>query len=126
MEIGAGLWFIAALIVGIVAAREFGRSGIAWFVLSIVFTPLIGMLLFILPPRRVPCPFCAEPIKPSAVICRFCNRSLPTNPSRLGNMQTSRLVIAALILIGLVLAATRCQYQLDWWHSSDSPLHVSG
>ena len=28
-----------------------------------------------------PCPFCAEPIQPKAVVCRFCNREVPAVPS---------------------------------------------
>lgn len=36
-----------------------------------------------LPPKqvddRLPCPFCAEMIIPAAVVCRFCDRELPSN-----------------------------------------------
>jgi hypothetical protein len=124
MEIGAGLWLVAALIVGIVAAREFGRSGLAWFLLAIAFTPLVGVLLFVLPPRRVPCPFCAEPIKPSATVCRFCNRTLPPDQNRAGLTQTGRLVLLVLIAVAIGLAVSRCNYDIRWWKRSDPPMQV--
>jgi hypothetical protein len=118
MEIGAGLWLLGALIVGLVASREFGRSAPVWFFLSIFFSPLVGVLLFVMPPRRVPCPFCAEPIKPSAVVCRFCGRSV--TPSREHGLfsGTVRVVLLGVILFGIVLALSRCDYQVDWWQKS--------
>jgi hypothetical protein len=123
MEFGAGLWLLGAVIVGIVASREFGRSGVAWFILSLLLTPLVGLLLFALPPRRVPCPFCAEPIKPSAVVCRFCGRSV--TPSRHSPQVTNavRLLLLAGILAGIIVALTRCEYEMDWWRTSN-PVQV--
>jgi hypothetical protein len=124
MEFGAGLWLLGAVIVGVVASREFGRSGVAWFVLSLLLTPLVGLLLFALPPRRVPCAFCAEAIKPSAVVCRFCGRSVTPseNPSQITN--AVRLLMLAGILVGIIVALTRCEYEVDWWRSSN-PIHVA-
>jgi hypothetical protein len=124
MEIGAGLWLLAALIVGIVAAREFGRSGLAWGLLAIVFTPLVGALLFVLPPRRVPCPFCAEPIKPSATLCRFCNRTLPPDQNRAGLTRAGRFVLLLLLTVAIGVAMSRCNYTFHWWKKADPPMQV--
>jgi predicted nucleic acid-binding Zn ribbon protein len=125
MEIGAGLWFLAALIVGLVASREFGRSGTGWFLLAILLTPLIGVLLFLLPPRRVPCPFCAEPIKPSAVVCRFCNRPIQRSQHRSEAKGFGRLLVVLLIVIGMGLAMSRCNDEFQWWKRTAPPIQVS-
>jgi hypothetical protein len=123
MEIGAGLYLLGALIVGLVASREFGRSALAWFFLSVLFTPVIGVSLFILPARRVPCPYCAEPIKPSAIVCRFCGRSVTPSRERSLVPTPVRLVLLGMIVFGIVLALARCDYQVDWWRKS-GPLQV--
>ena len=124
MEIGAGFWFLAALIVGLVASREFGRSGMGWFLLAIFFTPLIGGLLFLLPPRRIPCPFCAEPIKPSAVVCRFCNRSIQRQQHQSEATRVGRLLIVLLILVGMGVAMSRCNDEFPWPKRTDPPIQV--
>ena len=115
MEIGAGLWVLLALAVGILASREFGRSGFGWFLLALVLTPLVGLLLFILPARRRPCPFCAEPIKPSAVVCRFCGRAVPPAAEPAGLPLRTRIILLLLVLAVLVAALSQCQYQFEWW-----------
>jgi hypothetical protein len=35
-----------------------------------------------------PCPYCAEPIRPQAVVCRFCHRDLPTLTPQFTNSTT--------------------------------------
>jgi hypothetical protein len=32
--------------------------------------------------RRVPCPFCAEFIRPQAIVCMHCHRDLPQQPAK--------------------------------------------
>jgi hypothetical protein len=121
LELGAGLWVLLALAVGVLAAREFGRSGIRWFLLALFFTPLVGLLLFILPAHRRPCPFCAEPIKPSAVVCRFCGREVPVDESA-GLPRGTRLLL--LLLVIAVMAAALSQCHARWWGQGDSPIQV--
>lgn len=86
------VWLSFSVVAGIVAASR-GRSGFGYFLLSIVVSPVIGLLLVALMPslkaasmqpdqttHRVPCPRCAELIMPSAAICRFCQTPIePTS-----------------------------------------------
>lgn len=87
-------WLVFSIVAGIVAGAR-GRSGMGYFLLSMVLSPLVGLILAIaLPSRqltvqypgpgdvaagaRVPCPQCAEPIMAAAKVCRFCGFKLPT------------------------------------------------
>jgi hypothetical protein len=45
-------WLVLALIVGI-AANTRGRNGVAWFLLTVVISPLLGGLLVLALPRLV-------------------------------------------------------------------------
>ena len=45
-------WFVLAIVVGVAAGGR-GRSGVGWFALALIFSPLIaGLLLLILPDTR--------------------------------------------------------------------------
>lgn len=81
------LWLILA---GIVSgmARNRHRSQIGFFLLSLVLSPLIGLLVLLFTKgdpladgtlRK--CPSCAEFIKTEATVCRFCQRELPRIPT---------------------------------------------
>lgn len=123
-ETGAGLWLLLALAVGILATREFGRSGFRWFLLAILFTPLVGLLLFLLPPRRRPCPFCAEPIQPAAVLCRFCGQAVPVAESA-GLPRNTRRAIVLLIVLVMLAALSQCHERFQWWRGSEQ-IEVQG
>lgn len=125
MEMGVGLWVLLAIAVGILASRGFGRSGLGWFVLALVFSPLAGLLLFLLPARRRPCPFCAEPIQPSAVVCRFCGRDVVAATDHPGLPKTTRVLLLILVVAVLVAALSQCEYRYLWWRG-DSPIQVEG
>ncbi|MEW6543473.1 MAG: hypothetical protein AB1411_07670 [Nitrospirota bacterium] len=125
MELGAGLWVLLALAVGVLARREFGRSGPGWFFLALVLTPLAGLLLFVLPPARRPCPFCAEPIKPLAVVCRFCGRDVGAAEARPGLPRTTKLLLLGLIVAVIAAALSQCQYRFWWWRGDES-IQVKG
>lgn len=81
-------WLIFAVVVGIAASGR-GRSGFAWFLLSIVLSPLLMAILLALLPRlvnglspeeiaahdarqRVKCPECAELVLREAKVCKHC------------------------------------------------------
>lgn len=120
MEIGLGLYCVLAAAVALLAGKEFGRSAFGWFLLSLIFTPLVGLLLFMLPPTRRRCPFCAELIQPTAVICRFCGRELPPQTAASSLPTTTKAVLLILIVAVLLTAASRCHSRFDWW-STDKP-----
>lgn len=89
------LWLGGAVVVG-VAAHTRGHVGFGWFVLSLIFTPLLmGLLMLALPnksevamaalamAREAPredtharCPACREQVRRDAVKCRYCGSVL--------------------------------------------------
>jgi hypothetical protein len=123
MEIGIGLWALFAFVVGLVASREFGRSAPLWFALSLIFSPAVGALLFLLPPQRMPCPFCAELIKPTAQVCRFCNRPVTLQAEGPVFSGRARIGVLLVVLAGLFIALSRCDSERGWWEK-DKPVQV--
>jgi len=86
MEVIIGLILYALLASAVAAyAERRGRNRIAWFLVSLLLSPLIGFLLVAgsrdLKPKttiepRAPCPHCAEQILPAAKICPHCRSPL--------------------------------------------------
>ena len=124
MGMGIGLYCLLALAVALLASREFGRSAVGWFLLSLITTPLVGLLLFMLPPRRRPCPFCAESIQPSAVVCRFCGREVSSVTEGPGLPTTTKAALLILVVAVLLTALSQCQYRFGWWSTERPSLEV--
>jgi hypothetical protein len=85
MELVFG-WVIFALLPAIIAPSR-GRSGFGWFLISLLISPLFGLILVLALPsknanvqvdrdrragRVKDCPQCAETVKSAAKVCRFC------------------------------------------------------
>ena len=82
-------WLLFSVIVGWFAHQK-GRSGIAFFLISIVISPMIGLIvvLIIKPSGEVmeqrmllsgegkTCPFCAEVVRAEALICKHCGKDI--------------------------------------------------
>lgn len=92
MEIVVG-WFIFSIVAGVVASGR-GRSGLGYFFLSLILSPLIGIILAaalpaktkaapvdasgeaISPKTHVRCPDCKELVRADAVKCKHCGAKL--------------------------------------------------
>jgi len=86
MELVLG-WLLFSILVAVLAARR-GRSGLGWFVISALLSPLFaGLLVLILPSKSVPvgapttathvrCPDCRELVLKDARKCKHCGTQL--------------------------------------------------
>lgn len=85
----AVFWLGFAVVVGVYASRR-GRSGLGWFLLAAVVSPLLAFLLClalgplpqpgstgqISPDTHVKCPDCRELVLADARICKHCGAKL--------------------------------------------------
>jgi hypothetical protein len=85
------IWLVLSILAGVLASTK-GRSGFGFFLLSVILSPLIGLIAAAIASPNVSkveeakvasgeskrCPHCAEIIKTEALVCRFCNRELAT------------------------------------------------
>ena len=74
-------WIVISIIPAIIANKK-GRSGIGWFFLSILISPLLaGTIAVALGPveggNLRKCPFCSEMAILDASVCRHCGNKLP-------------------------------------------------
>lgn len=78
-------WLVFCFVAAALAPGRGRRPGI-WFLISFLFSPLVGIILVLALPskkheqaeraenaNRRPCPRCGEKIARSASVCRFCN-----------------------------------------------------
>lgn len=67
------VWFILCILVAMFANKK-GRSGIVYFLLSIVISPLIGFIVVLIlgDANKIKCSNCGEKIDEKANVCPFC------------------------------------------------------
>ena len=84
MVIGALIFWIGLAIAVALYAQRKGRSAVGWLLFSVILSPLLGLIFVAVLPEliddaeadRVPCPFCAEDIRPEAIKCPHCRTEL--------------------------------------------------
>ena len=97
----AFFWFLFSIAVGVWASNK-GRSGIGWFVLSLVISPLLGLIFCAAvrdlrtaqdapgPATHVKCPSCAEWVLPEASKCKHCGGALVPKLNYISEIQRER------------------------------------
>lgn len=87
-------WLTFSVIVGVAAGGR-GRSGVAWFLISALISPLFGLILLVVLPKlgvaavlrdsageaitpetHVRCPDCRELVRADAKKCKHCGSAL--------------------------------------------------
>lgn len=82
-------WLLLAVLVGVYASSK-GRSGVGYFLLAVLLSPLIGFIIvLVLSPitentdakaissgEMKKCPNCAEIVKAEAKLCKHCHSEL--------------------------------------------------
>lgn len=74
------LWLAFSLAVAVYARRK-NRSGLGWWLLAFVLSPLVATVFLAAAgdrrdTTRLPCPECAESVLPDARRCPYCHAAL--------------------------------------------------
>jgi hypothetical protein len=105
------LWFVLAITTG-GAARSRGRSGLGWFLLALVISPLLALLVLAAAGTKTTqqdgptktCQFCQSKVHADALVCPHCQRDIDTSAA-VALMQERRRSAKATERMGLTILA---------------------
>lgn len=88
------VWLVCSVIIGVIASSR-GRSGVGWFLIAALLSPLIGLILVLVFQKKgeaaaavdeagqkitadshVRCPDCRELVRKDAKKCKHCGTAL--------------------------------------------------
>lgn len=105
------VWIVGAMVIGALASNR-ERSGIGWFLLSLVISPLLaglGLLIAGSGGQQVRCPACRELVRADAVKCKHCGEALTGTAAVAERDEGGKhLAIAIGAMIALVLIGKAC------------------
>lgn len=105
------VWFLLSIAVAVFANNR-GRDAGRWFLLSIIISPVLGLIFLAVskdlreeeqakantpgPNTHIKCPHCAEWVLPEASVCKHCHSALQPDPNFASKIASQKSIQAAL------------------------------